>query len=214
MSICLTTRIKQLYNFTAPIDDYTKYRVALAHAKKINSTEGTNVMLSYEMNYYSIFSLAEFCFFPKGSYNLVFNFLDFNDSTCCVCKATDCEDCDDANWTISATKNSNTYSFVLHLKDVSILDHGIYTMTACTFQINEDTCGPPAWTEIEVHPPSNSTHYDHDTNEWWKYYLIFGIPGLVIVILTPFLIFCCYWYLCKRKCQGKEMMQPFANFVY
>lgn len=182
--------------FIAPIDEYTKFKEARAHDTVINSTVGSDVMLFYEMNYYSTFSLAQFCFIPKGKYNLLFNYLDLNSSTCCVCKATNCEDCDHAGWTVSATENvvELTYSFVLSLIDISLFDYGAYTMIACIFQVDNNTCGLPALTEVEVYPSSN---HHHVSIIWKKYGLKCILPSsiFVIIIVVALSIFC--YCLCK-----------------
>ena len=164
----------------------------------VNSTEGANAILSYEMNHFGIYSLAQFCFFPKGSYNLLFHYLDLDNSTCCVCKDTDCEDCNNTKWTISIIDISvtETYRFILHIKNVSLLDCGIYTMTACVYQVDNKSCGLPAWTKLDVYPPSDDKRVAFDWKKWGLDCILPSTAVFVAVVVSLVLLF---YYCCIYK---------------
>ena len=154
------------------------------------------MMLFYEMKFYASFSLAKFCFFPKGSYNPLFKFMDSNSSTCCVCQVTNCTKCNNiTKWTISITQHSATFIFTLHLKDVNPNNYGLYTMTACVYQVDVDSCGSPAWTEIKM-----CKHADE-----WNTKLVLLVGGCVVVTLVFLVVMVKYIIPSFCYCYFKSM---------
>lgn len=151
------------------------------------------------MHYYQYHSIAQFCFFPKNTYKLLLNYFDYNYSACCNCMASNCEDCNNSNWTISYTDNAveSTYNFIVHSRNVSMRNYGLYTMTACVFDVVAKHCGEPVWAEVIVHSTSHNTDHEDLKKEITYYYWVYGLLCMIIIVL---IVYSCWWWYCKFKC--------------
>jgi len=81
----------------------------------------------------------------------------------------------------------SSYNFTIDLKDITLENYGLYTMIACVYQVNKDSCGYDAWVEVQVFRRDEETF-------WKKYQLLFesGSPTFLIGIAAiAFILYCC-----------------------
>ena len=199
----------------APSDDLSKYKEAIGLNMSRSYTEGSDVHLLFAI-YQHESSLAKFCHFPNNTYNLLYGFLEFNHSTCCVCVLDDCTRCGNMNFTISSIADPvrSSYNYTIHLSDVKKEDFGLYTLLACVYQVNAQSCGMYAWTEVQV----RSSH-DNDQRFLEKNQLYFEISGGVLIIIVVMLIlyccikgtygvdvcsYVCIYYVCMYACMHQR----------
>ena len=181
-----------------PSDDLSKYKEAIGLNISKNYTEGSDVLLPFAI-YQHQGSLAKFCHFPNNTYNLLYGFLEFNHSTCCICVLDDCTYCENMNFTISSITDPvrSTYNYTIHLNNVKKEHYGLYTMLACVYQVDSQSCGTFAWTEVQVRPSRG------DEETFWLYIGI-GVPSVIAIVILiyifpPYCTCClCCWY-CYSK---------------
>ena len=181
-----------------PSDDLSKYKEAIGLNVSKSYTEGSDVLLPFA-TYEHHRSVAKFCHFPNNTYNLLYGFLEFNHSTCCICALDDCANCENMNFTISSITDPvrSSYNYTVHLNNVKKEHYGLYTMLACVYQVNAQSCGTFAWTEVQVRP------FREDEETFWLYIEI-GVPSVIGIVIFIYisLPFCC---LCCRYCYLKGM---------
>ena len=97
------------------------------------------------------------------------------------------------NFTVSSIADwvRSSYNYTIHLSDVTKEDFGLYTLLACVYQVNTQSCGTHAWTEVQVRPSRGD-------EKVFLMYIEIGVPSVVGVIITAFIAmpFCCWCCWC------------------